>query len=117
VLIYCIAPSIICGIYHIPGHGIIRFFDTLIIGSAFAWLALKYTFFAPVIMHYIADAMLVLSLNKLPAIQPVEVEWIIQYGRTLNTFSFLFVLLLFALIPVLIFYYFILYSKKLKQLS
>jgi len=117
VLIYCIVPSIICGIYHIPGHGIIRFFDTLLIGSAFAWLALKYTFFAPVVMHYIADAMQVLSLNKLPTIQPSEVEWIIQYGRTLNTFSLLFVLLLFALVPILILYYFIRFRRTQTQNS
>jgi len=78
---------------------------------------LKCTFLDPVVMHYIADALLVLSLNKLPDIQPGEVEWIIQYGRTLNTFSFLFVLLLFALIPVLIFYYFIKYRKNQMQSS
>jgi len=107
VLLYCIVPSVFCGLYHIPEHGIIRFFDTLLIGCAFAWLALKYTFWAPVVMHYIADAMLVLSLNKIPTILATEVEWIIQYGRTLNTFFSLFILILFALVPILmIFYYF-----------
>jgi hypothetical protein len=112
VLIYCTVPSIICGLYHIPGHGIIRFFDTLIIGSAFAWLALKYTFLAPVVMHNIADAMLVLNLNKIPTIQPGEIEWILQYGRTLNTFSSLFALALFLLIPTLLIVYFIRYYKN-----
>lgn len=106
ILIYCIVPSVICGLYHIPGHGLIRFFDTLLIGIGFSLLALKYTFFAPVVMHYIADAMLVMNINKIKSIQPSEVEWIIHYGRTLNTFSSLFLLLLILLIPVLMVFYY-----------
>jgi hypothetical protein len=106
VLIYCIVPSVACGIYHIPGHGLIRFFDTLIIGVGFSLLTLHYTFFAPVVMHDIADAMLVMNIHKIESIQPSEVEWIIQYGRTLNTFSSLLLLLLIILIPALILYYY-----------
>jgi len=115
ILLYCIIPSVICGFYHIPGHGIIRFFDTLFIGCAFAWLALEYTFFAPVVMHYIADAMLVLSLNKIPTIQPDEVEWIIQYGRTLNTFFSLSALLLLILLPVFMLFYYFKFRRQAKN--
>jgi Type II CAAX prenyl endopeptidase Rce1-like len=112
ILIYCIVPSIIFGLYHIPGHGLIRFFDTLILGAGFAWLALRYTFFAPVVMHYIADAMAVLNLNKLPTIQPAEVGWIIHYGPALNTFSSLLLLFLLVLMPVLMIYYFMKFRKQ-----
>lgn len=111
VILYCLIPSVVCGFYHIPGHGLIRFFDTLIIGAGFSWMALRYTFFAPVVMHYIADAMLVLSLNKVPTIQPSEVGWIIRNGPSLNTFSSMFVLVLVVLIPVLIILYFLRFKK------
>lgn len=107
VLVYCIVPSVVCGIYHIPGHGMIRFFDTLLIGVGFSLMALRYSFFAPVVMHYIADAMLVMNIHKIKSIQPSEVEWIIQYGRTLNTFSSLLLLLLIILVPVLMLLYYL----------
>jgi hypothetical protein len=96
----------VCGIYHIPGHGWIRFFDTLIISAGFSLMALKFSFFAPVVMHYIADAMLVMSLDKIKSIQPSEVEWIIQYGKTLNSFFSLSMLLLLILIPALMLFYY-----------
>jgi hypothetical protein len=114
VLLYMIIPAVILGFYHVPGHGIIRLFDTLILGSGFSWLALKYTFFAPVVMHYIADAMIVLNLTEIPTIQPSEVVWLTNYGPTLNTFSFMLVLFLIVLIPVLLIYYFMKYRKSLK---
>jgi hypothetical protein len=112
ILIYCIVPSIFFGIYHIPGHGLIRLFDTLIVGAGFSWLAIRYTFFAPVVMHYIADAMIVLNLNKIPSIQSSEVEWIIQYGNSLNTFFFLLGLVLFVLVPVLMIFYYMKFRKS-----
>lgn len=111
VWIYLLIPSVICGMYHISGHGIIRFFDTIIIGVAFAWLALRFTFWAPVVMHYMADTMMVPSLDKIPSIPPKEVEWIVQYGQTINTISFLLVIVFLLLIPVLWIYYF----RKLKM--
>lgn len=115
VLLYILIPSIICGIYHIPGHGLIRFFDTLIIGAGFAWLALKYSFLAPVVMHYIADAMQVMNLNKIPTIQPSEVPWIIKYGASINTFSSVTTLILIALVPVLMIFYFLKYRRASKE--
>lgn len=106
VLVYCLVPAVVCGWYHVPGHGWIRFFDTLLISTGFSLLALRYSFFATVVMHYIADAMMVLSLDKIKTIQPNEIEWIVQYGRSLNTFSSLCLLLLLVLIPVLTLYYY-----------
>lgn len=112
VLIYYFVPSILCGIYHIPGHGIIRFFDTLIIASVFTWMTLKFTFFAPVIMHYVADAILVLNIYKIKTINPSEIEWIISYGKSLNTLFSLLMLLIIIAIPTLIIFY---YTKFRKQ--
>ncbi len=116
VLLYMIIPAVIFGLYHVPGHGLIRLFDTLILGAGFSWLALKYTFFAPMVMHCIADAMIVLNLTKIPTIQPSEVAWLTNYGPTLNTFSSMLVLFLIILIPVLLIFYFLKYRKSL-QLS
>lgn len=116
VLLYMIIPAVIFGLYHVPGHGLIRLFDTLILGAGFSWLALKYTFFAPMVMHCIADAMIVLNLTKIPTIQPSEVAWLANYGPTLNTFSSMLVLFLIILIPVLLIFYFLKYRKSL-QLS
>lgn len=112
VLIYMVVPAVIFGFYHIPGHGLIRFFDTLILGAGFSWLALEYTFFAPVVMHYIADAMIVLNLSKIPTIQPAEVEWLTRYGPSLNTFFSMIFLLMIVLIPVLVIYYFVKLRKS-----
>jgi hypothetical protein len=53
------------------------------------------------VMHYIADSMIVLSLNKLPSIQPGEISWILHYGPTMNTFSSMLMLVFIILIPVL----------------
>jgi hypothetical protein len=114
VLLYFIIPSVIFGFYHIPGHGLIRFFDTLVVSLGFAWMALRYSFFAPLVMHYIADAMLVLNLNKISSIQAVEIPWIIKYGQSLNTFFSMSVLLLLIIIPVLIFYYYLKLRKSQK---
>jgi hypothetical protein len=112
VIIYMLVPAVVFGFYHIPGHGLIRFFDTLILGAGFSWLALQYTFFAPVVMHYIADAMIVLNLTRIPTIQPSEVGWLLHYGPTLNTFSFMFMLFLFLMIPVLLIYYYWKYKRS-----
>jgi hypothetical protein len=114
VLIYLIVPSVIFGFYHIPGHGMIRLFDTIIVGAGFAWLALEYTFFAPVVMHYIADAMIVLNLTKIPTVQPTEVPWLLHYGPSLNSFSSMLLLFMFILIPVLLVYYFLKIRKSVK---
>ncbi len=106
VLIYIAIPSVLCGLYHIPGHGMIRFYDTLLISSAFSWLALRYTILAPLVMHCVADAMLVMSLGKLPGILPGEIQWISKFGPSFNTLFSFFVLLLLALIPVLFIRYY-----------
>lgn len=106
ILMFCIIPSVISGIYHIPGHGIIRFFDTFFLGIFFSWLALEYTFFAPVVMHYVADAIMVFSLKQIPSIQPSEIEWLTQYGNSLGSFFWLLTMMLLMLIPVLVIYYY-----------
>lgn len=117
VLLYFIVPAIVFGFYHIPGHGLIRFFDTLLLGTGFSWLALRFTFFAPVVMHYIADAMIVLNLTKIPTVQPSEVVWLTQFGPSINTLSSMLLLILFVLIPVLMIYYYIKYRKSAQTVN
>lgn len=105
VMLYMIIPSIACGLYHIPGHGMIRFFDTIFLSIAFSWMALRYTLFAPIVMHYIADAMLVMNLDKLPLKLPGD-SWLAVYGNSLNSlFTLLFLLFIIA-IPFLLFRYY-----------
>jgi hypothetical protein len=102
VLLYFIIPSFFLGLYHIPGHGLIRFFDTLVLSLGFSWLAFRYSFFAAIVMHCIADAMIVLSLDKITTIAPNEIPWILHYGPTLNTIWSFLILAFIILIPVII---------------
>lgn len=99
-IIYIVVPSILCGLYHIPGHGLIRFFDSMIISMAFAWMALRFTLFAPVVIHYVADAMLIMNLDKIPLKLPSD-SWLTQYGNTLNSVFTLLILMIIAAIPFL----------------
>lgn len=99
-LIYIIVPSIIFGLYHIPNHGMSRIIDTFILGVILAWLTLKYTFFAPVILHYIFDAIMTLSLSKMPNIPKNEVRWLAENSWVLNTSFSVSIILLLILIPI-----------------
>jgi hypothetical protein len=106
VIIYIIIPSVFCGLYHIYGHGIIRFFDTVLIASGFAWMALRYTFLAPLTMHYVADSMMVSSINKIPSVRPEEVKWITEYGNTINSVSTLLTLIVMIILAGMTIYYY-----------
>lgn len=111
-ILYIIIPSILCGLYHIPGHGMIRFFDSIFISMAFAWMALRFTLFAPIVMHYVADAMLVMNLDKVPLELPLN-SWLALYGNTLNSvFTLLFLIFIIA-IP----FQFFLYYKKVASVK
>ncbi len=111
MMLYIIVPSLLCGLYHIPGHGIIRFFDTVILSIVFAWMALRFTFFAPLVMHYVADTMLVLNLDKINGIEIPATGWLFHYGNTLNSIFTLLILVFLLLLPILI----IIYSVKLRK--
>ena len=82
---YVILPNIVFAIYHVPRHGPSRLADTFVLGCAFSWMALRYSFFAPLIMHYVLDAMLVMSLIKIPNIPAEEISWLVQNGGWINS--------------------------------
>jgi hypothetical protein len=83
--IYIVVPNIIFAIYHVPGHGPSRLADTVVLGCAFSWMTLRYSFFAPLIMHYVLDAMIVISLSKFPNIPADEVPWLVHNTGLLNS--------------------------------
>ena len=82
---YIILPNIIFALYHIPGHGPSRIVDTLILGCGLSWLALRFTLFAPIVVHYLLDAMMVVSLSTLPNIPGDEIGWLVRNKEVLNS--------------------------------
>ncbi|MBE6062709.1 MAG: CPBP family intramembrane metalloprotease [Clostridium butyricum] len=73
-IIYFIIPSIICSVYHIPNHGAARIIDTFLIHVIFQYIALKYSFWANLVMHYISDAMIVTSIYRLKNVSYGEIK-------------------------------------------
>ncbi|HEY3286371.1 MAG TPA: CPBP family intramembrane glutamic endopeptidase [Gemmatimonadaceae bacterium] len=82
---YLLLPSLLFAIYHLPGHGPSRLVDTFLIGVGFAWLALRFSFFAPLVVHYVVDAMMVISLGTMKNAPKGEVPWLIAHSGALNT--------------------------------
>jgi hypothetical protein len=100
--VYIVVPNIIFAIYHVPGHGPSRLMDTLILGCAFSWMTLRYSFFAPLIMHYVLDAMIIISLSKFPNIPTDEVPWLVQNTGLLNSSWSLTVLAAIVSLPIIL---------------
>ncbi len=98
---YYLVPSLIFAWYHVPGHGLSRIADTFILSLAFAWMARRYTFFAPLVMHYIFDALMTMSLGSVPSIPRAEVAWIADRAGALNSAWSIALLFWVASIPVL----------------
>lgn len=99
---YYIVPSVIFAAYHVPGHGPSRVVDTLVLSTVFAWMALRYTFFAPLVMHYIFDAVMTMSMGKIPGIPRNEVSWLADHSTLLNSTWTISLLLWLAAIPALV---------------
>ncbi|MDP4145022.1 MAG: CPBP family intramembrane metalloprotease [Bacillota bacterium] len=99
--IYIIIPSIIFAAYHVPNHGPSRIVDTVLSGGIFAWLALEYSFFAPLVLHYIVDAMMVVNMGQMKGIPTSEVIWLSQNHSTLNTVFSISILGLIVSIPII----------------
>ena len=98
-LIYFIVPSIICSIYHISNHGAARIVDTFFTHVMFEYIALKFSFFANLVMHYIFDAIIVVSIYKFKNVSYEEIKWLYDNSAMLNTtMSILVLLFLFILI-------------------
>ena len=102
LLSYYVVPSVIFAWYHVPGHGPSRLVDTLILSLVFAWMARRYTFFAPLVMHYVFDAVMTMSLGKMPNIPASEVTWIAAHSTALNSAWTIALLLWIASVPALV---------------
>lgn len=101
IVLYAIIPSIAFAAYHVPNHGYIRIVDTFIGGVIFALLTLKYTFFAPLILHYFADAIAVISIGKMKALPQNEVLWLANNYTLINTFFSIGIIALLISIPII----------------
>ena len=78
-------PALVFAAYHVPGHGPSRLVDTFILSLVFSWLTLRYSFFAPLVLHYVFDAVSTLSLGKLRGIPVEEVAWLHDHFTVLNS--------------------------------
>lgn len=113
VALYFIIPSIAMALYHIPNHGMSTVASTLVLSVVYAWLALKYTFFAPLIMHYIFDSIIVISMGKMKGISQNEIFWLSHNGGGLNTsFTIGIIILLIYMV-----FTFISNMRKIKNLD
>jgi hypothetical protein len=99
---YYLVPSLVFAWYHVPGHGPSRLVDTFVLSLVFAWMARRYTFFAPLVMHYVFDAMMTMSLDKMPNVPANEVTWIAGHSVVLNSTWSIALLLWIVSVPVLL---------------
>ena len=86
---YFLVPSLVMAAYHVPGHGYARLADSFVLSLVFASIALRYGFCAVMVLHYIFDALMVLSLGKLKNIPTGEVQWLADRAGLLNSLFFL----------------------------
>jgi len=82
---YFLIPSLVFAAYHVPGHGYSRVADTFSLSLIFAWLALRYGFSSVMVLHYVYDAVSVLSFGKLANIPRTEVQWLADNFTILNS--------------------------------
>jgi hypothetical protein len=99
---YYLVPSLAMAWYHVPGHGPSRLVDTFTLSLVFAWMARRYTFLAPLVMHYVFDAVMIPSLGSVPSIPAAEVAWIANHAGALNSAWSLALLLWIASVPLLV---------------
>jgi hypothetical protein len=100
---YFLVPSLAFAAYHVPGHGYARITDTFVLSLVFAWLALKYGFWAVLVLHYIFDAVSVLSLGHAKGAPADEVRWLADRFTVLNSAFSLGMMAVLFLMIVLIF--------------
>lgn len=101
VAAYVLIPSVAMVFYHIPNHGVSRIIDTFVFSVISAWLTMTYSFFAPLVLHYIFDTLMIINFGAFKGIHTAEVQWLVNNGRILNS-SFAWLTLASLLsIPVL----------------
>jgi hypothetical protein len=89
-------------IYYIPGHGIVRVPDTFIAGLVFEYLALRYSLFASLALHYFFDAQYVITILNDKKIPKDQVVWLTQNTELLNKVFYGCFYSLIIVIPVII---------------
>jgi membrane protease YdiL (CAAX protease family) len=99
---YFLVPSLVFAAYHVPGHGYSRIADTFVLSLIFAWLALRYGFCAVMVLHYIFDAVIVLSLGKLKNIRTDEVRWLADHFGILNSMFSVALIAILSLMIILV---------------
>lgn len=102
VILYFLIPSVMFSIYHIPNHGIVRVPDTFITGLILAYLALNYSLFAPLIIHYLFDARDVIDILDDRNIPRQQVVWLAQNSEILNKIYYGCFFSLIIVIPAII---------------
>jgi hypothetical protein len=110
-ILYFLIPSIFFSIYHIPNHGTVRIPDTFVIGLVFAYLALRYSLFAPLVIHYFVDAQYVITILNNKNIPNEQVVWLAQNGEILNRIYYGCFFSLIVVIPSIIIWNVIKLSK------
>ena len=88
--------------YHIPNHGPARIVDTFILGCTFAFLALKYSFLAPLVLHYIFDAKSVINIANMKVIPKSQIFWLTQNNALLHRIEGNSIFYLKLSIPIII---------------
>lgn len=102
---YLVLPSLAFSLYHLPNHGASRLVDTFILGLSLAWMTMRFSFFAPLVLHCIFDAMMIPAIGSQTSILPEEITWITTHHGLLNGMSSLGMILFMALIPLLLAWY------------
>jgi hypothetical protein len=98
---YFLAPSLACAAYHVPGHGYSRVADTVLLSLVFAWLALRYSFWAALVLHSVLDAIWVLGLGHARYVPAAEVRWLADTFGLWNTAWSLSILAALAALAIL----------------
>jgi hypothetical protein len=102
---YLVLPSLAFSLYHLPNHGAARLVDTFILGLAFAWMTLRFSFFAPLVLHCVFDAMMIPNIGNQTDVLPEEITWITSHHNLLNNMSSYAIISLMALFPILFIWY------------
>ncbi|MBN2099931.1 MAG: CPBP family intramembrane metalloprotease [Dehalococcoidia bacterium] len=102
---YLVLPSLAFSLYHLPNHGASRLVDTFVLGLSLAWLTLRFSFFAPLVLHCMFDAMTIPNIGSNTNVLPEEITWITSHHNLLNNMSSVAMISLVALIPILLIWY------------
>lgn len=99
---YFLIPSVIFAAYHVPNHGLARITDTFVLGLVFAYLALKHSFFAPLVVHYFFDIRWIITITSNKSLPKGQIIWLIQNAKLLNRIYLNSIFYLKIIIPIIL---------------